>query len=84
MEFNQVSGKIKNNNSKPELLNAIATAEVLGISRAHLYRLHNAGKIPLPMRLGGAVRWRLKELMAWIDAGMPNRSRWQNMTGGAA
>lgn len=68
----------------PALLNAISAAKFLGISRAHLYRLHNAGKIPLPVRLGGSVRWRFKELAAWIEAGMPNRSRWQDMNGGAA
>jgi excisionase family DNA binding protein len=62
-----------------ELLTAIDAAALLGVSRAHFYRMHNAGRIPLPIRLGGAVRWRVDELRAWIDAGMPNRQRWQVM-----
>lgn len=81
--MNKEVNKRLNVDREPALLNAIETADYLGISRAHLYRLHNAGKIPLPVRLGGAVRWRIKELMAWIEAGMPIRSRWHNMTGGA-
>lgn len=68
-----------------ELVTAWEAAEVLGVSRAHFYRMHNSGKIPHPVRLGGSVRWRLQELRAWIAAGMPNRREWNDRrTGGAA
>lgn len=63
------------------LLRADESAELLGISKAHFYRMQNAGKVPLPVRLGGSVRWRKAELESWIAAGMPNRSRWQAMLG---
>jgi excisionase family DNA binding protein len=58
-------------------------AKQLGVSRAHFYRMHNAGRIPLPLRLGGAVRWRQDELEAWVAAGMPDRRRWLAQKGGA-
>lgn len=64
------------------LVDALEASELLGISRAHFYRMHNAGRIPLPIRLGGSVRWRVSELVAWVNAGMPNRQKWQAMTGG--
>lgn len=71
------------------LLTGAKAAAMLGISRAHFYRMHKAGRIPQPVRLGGSVRWRVDELRAWIAAGMPSRQRWQDMPttswkGGAA
>ena len=67
---------------QPLLMTAEDAASQLSISKAHFYRMHNAGKIPLPVRLGGAVRWRVEELRAWIAAGMPSRQRWQAMQEG--
>ncbi|MBL4701842.1 MAG: helix-turn-helix domain-containing protein [Phycisphaeraceae bacterium] len=69
------------NNVTVQLVTALKAAELLGISRAHFYRMHNAGRVPLPIRLGGSVRWRVSELVAWVEAGMPNRQKWQSMTG---
>jgi len=65
------------------LVSSNEAAKYLGVSRAHFYRMHNAGRIPLPVRLGGCVRWRVDELNAWIEAGMPSRQRWLAMKGGA-
>lgn len=61
------------------LLTAADAAALLSVSKAHWYRMHNAGRIPLPVRLGGAVRWRTDELRAWVAAGLPNRQRWESM-----
>ncbi len=61
---------------QPLLLTAEETAEFLGISVRHVYKLHSSGRIPLPVRLGRSVRWRREELIAWIDAGAPPRDRW--------
>lgn len=65
-----------------QLVTARMAAELLGISRAHFYRMHNAGRVPLPVRLGGSVRWRVSELVDWVNAGMPNHQKWQAMMGG--
>lgn len=36
-----------------------------------------AGKLPKPLRLGGRVVWRVREIRAWLAAGAPDRSTWE-------
>ena len=36
-----------------------------------------AGKLPIPIRLGGKVVWRLDEIRDWLAAGAPRRDEWQ-------
>ena len=66
---------------EPSLVNSGDAARLLGVSRAHFYRMLKSGRAPGPVRLGGAVRWRLNELRAWADAGMPPLNRWRAMQG---
>jgi predicted DNA-binding transcriptional regulator AlpA len=55
-------------------------AALVGVSRAQWWKLHSAGKVPLPVYLGSkAPRWRVHELRAWLDAGCPDRLTWQRM-----
>ena len=74
MDHNATDGKL--------LITGVEAAATLGVSRAHFYRMHNQGKVPMPVRLGGSVRWRVEELRAWIAAGMPSRREWNAMQGG--
>lgn len=61
-------------------LTAKDAATLCGISRAQWWKLHSAGKTPAPVRLGTkAPRWRRAELVAWLDAGCPNRLTWERM-----
>lgn len=62
---------------EPLLLNAKEAAELCGISRSKLYELHAAGRVPCPVRLDRAVRWRRRELEDWIEAGCPSRAEWE-------
>ncbi len=58
-------------------------AKLLGISESHLYALKRNGKFgPAPIRLGRCCRYRSAELVEWVNAGCPARSRWQVMKGG--
>jgi len=72
---------------EPLLLNAGQTAGLLGISRSKLYALHSAGLLPLPVSLGGCVRWDRVELRAWLSARnlvtglLPNRQQWAEIQG---
>ncbi len=59
----------------PCLIAAADLARLLDISTRALWRLRSAGRLPQPIRLGGAVRWRLAEIKQWIAAGCP--ARWQ-------
>lgn len=60
----------------PEVMTAKKAAKYLTISRAHFYKLVKSGRAPGPIRLGGAVRWRRRELDAWVEAGAPPRTQW--------
>ena len=55
------------------LLTVKEVAEMLGLSERTVYRLSDAGNMPSPVKLGAAVRWRVKELDSWIEEGCPAR-----------
>lgn len=50
-----------------------------GLSRAAWYKANAAGKVPRPVKIGGATRWRRDELVRWIEAGCPSRNRWDTI-----
>lgn len=67
-----------------------AVARMTGQSRKQVYRWHYAGQMPRPVTLPGRgvgkrsrLHWLRREIEAWIDAGFPNRQRWQEMRAGA-
>ena len=61
-----------------ELLDVKAVATLLGgCSTRHVYRLADAGQMPKPIKLGSLVRWRRRELLAWLEAGCPPHDRRQ-------
>ena len=65
---------------EPQLLTVEQTCQFLNISRALLYRrlcCECFGIIPI--RVGRKVLFSRKELQAYIDAGMPPRTKWQAM-----
>jgi len=61
------------------LLSAKEVAQLLGISSRQFYRLHSAGKIPLPIRSLGRPLWNRKELQNWTDMGCPVLEKWLEM-----
>ena len=65
----------------PLLVDAHEAARLCGVCRAHWLRMHSAGRVPMPVRLGRCVRWNVDELKRWSAAGCPGRDRWQAMTG---
>ena len=59
--------------SKPaRLIDVQAVAEILAVSSRHVYRLADDGRMPPPMKLGGAVRWDRQTITDWIDSGCPH------------
>jgi predicted DNA-binding transcriptional regulator AlpA len=63
-------------------VSAEGAARLCGVSRSQWWKLHSAGKVPLPVYLGSkAPRWRVDELRAWLAAGCPNRQEWQRVQG---
>ncbi len=71
-----------NNKDLAESNGAIAVdanrlAELLDLSVRTIRRFDSAGKLPRPVRIGGAVRWRVAEITHWLEAGCPDRQRWE-------
>ena len=66
--------------ASPLLLNSAATGAMLSISRATLYRMSNTGQLgPMPITLGRRKLWRYEEILAWVRAGCPPRTKWLKM-----
>jgi predicted DNA-binding transcriptional regulator AlpA len=61
------------------LLRRREAARSCGLSPAAWDRLVSAGKAPAPVRLGGALCWRVAELAAWVSAGCPDRDTWKTL-----
>jgi predicted DNA-binding transcriptional regulator AlpA len=62
-----------------ELLRAREAALMCGTSTPTWWRLHSAGLVPAPVRLGGVTAWRTDELRRWVAAGCPDRRAWEAM-----
>ncbi|MDP1561989.1 MAG: helix-turn-helix domain-containing protein [Pirellulaceae bacterium] len=54
------------------LLDVVAVAAMLNVSTRHTYRLADSGRMPRPLKLGGACRWDRQVISAWISAGCPS------------
>ena len=62
-----------------KLLTAKALGEMLSLSKRQIFRLNSCGKLPAPIRIGGAVRWSAEEISAWLAASAPDRRTWEAM-----
>ena len=58
----------------PILLSDHDASDLLGLSRATLWRRVSDGTLPQPVRIGGATRWRRDELIAAVEAASLRRS----------
>jgi predicted DNA-binding transcriptional regulator AlpA len=56
-------------------------SQLLARSEASLYRDDSAGRIPAGRKLGGSKRWVYSEIVAWVEAGMPDRRTWEAIRG---
>ena len=56
------------------LLDVSALGRMLSCSRATVYRLCDAGKMPRPVKLGSLTRWRRSDIEEWIADGCPTRT----------
>ena len=62
------------------LMDVRDVAKELKVSVRHVWKLHECGRLPEPIRLGCSVRWRRhgpEGLEAWITAGCPARDDWE-------
>ena len=52
-------------------------ATLLNTSVRNIDRLNSGGRIPAPVRIGSRPRWRREEILAWVQAGCPDRQAWE-------
>ena len=51
------------------LLNVKEVAALCSMSVRNIYRLTDEGRMPKPVRIGGAVRWRRVDIEKWVEGG---------------
>lgn len=56
---------------EPELLTVGDVAHMLSFGERTIFRMADTGRIPQPFRIGGAVRWSRRALIAWVADGCP-------------
>lgn len=54
-------------------------AAMLGVCKTHWRSMVASGKAPAPLRLGRRILWRKHDVEAWLNAGAPNRDKWERM-----
>jgi predicted DNA-binding transcriptional regulator AlpA len=62
-----------------QLLSAQAVGKMLSLSKRQIFRLNSCGKIPAPIRIGGAVRWAESTISRWLQDGAPDRATFEAM-----
>jgi excisionase family DNA binding protein len=70
-----LNGSTAGDTTDARLVTASEVAERLGVHVRTVHRLKSVGKLPAPIRFAGSVRWRLRDLLDWIDAGCPAGER---------
>jgi len=64
----------KNTQFEIQLLSAKQLGQRLSLSKRQIFRLNSCGKIPTPLKIGGAVRWNQTDIDLWISLGCPSRA----------
>jgi len=70
---------MSNTGTTEKLLRAVDVGRILNLSKRQIFRLNSSGKIPAPIRIGGAVRWAESTIADWLAAGAPDRKTWEVM-----
>ncbi len=60
------------------LLKRTEVEALAGFRRSRLYEMVGEGKFPKLARIGGSVRWSLREVEGWIAARLAERKRLTN------
>ncbi len=75
--MSQAESGVNRSSAEALLVAASELATLLGLSLRTVRRLDCSGKLPRPVRIGGAVRWRVEEIAAWLEADCPSRRQWE-------
>ena len=70
---------MKGTHMEEKLWTAKQVAAFLKVSIRQVHRLTTDALMPACVRLGGNFRWHKEEVIAWLDAGAPDREQWNQM-----
>jgi predicted DNA-binding transcriptional regulator AlpA len=68
---------VQANELKRLAVSAAGVGSLLEVSERHVWSMHSAGRLPLPISLGRSRRWLVSELQDWLAAGCPERREWE-------
>ena len=77
-----MTGNEKNQQTNVEQGRLVTTndlAQRLKVSRRHIFRLLAAGKLPRPVRVGAAIRWRQSDIDLWLEWGCCPREKFDTL-----
>lgn len=63
------------------LIDTKAVSRFLNVSARTVSRLSDTRAMPAPIRLGNKVKWRLREIIEWVEADCPPQKFWQYSEG---
>ena len=69
----------ENKNQTCRAISAKELGQMLSLSKRQIFRLNSCGKVPAPIRIGGAIRWSEKTISDWLAAGAPDRKAFEAM-----
>ncbi|MFX1562892.1 MAG: helix-turn-helix transcriptional regulator [Promethearchaeota archaeon] len=64
-------------NQTCQLLSAKMLGDMLSLSKRQIFRLNSCGKIPAPVRINGAVRWKLSDIELFLQWNCPDRQEFE-------
>ncbi len=79
--LNRLADALETRSDTPpaELIDAGGVGRLLVIGERTVRRLDVEGRLPMPVKIDGSIRWRLSELRQWIDAGCPARQKGESL-----
>ncbi len=57
------------------LIDALTVAELCSVSRSLVYKLNSLGMMPASVLHGRTLRWNLREIVEWVEAGCKCRGK---------
>ena len=61
-------------------LTAREVGQLLGCSERHIRRMRSAGKLPRPVKIGGAVRYKRNDIEKWLELGCPDLKTFEELS----
>ena len=68
---------VKTQTTEERLLRAVDVGQILNCSKRSVHRYCSAAKIPAPVRINGAVRWKLSDIELFLQWNCPDRQEFE-------